>query len=160
MNPNMSRVFIAGFTGTILITLMMYFVSPYLTGGPVDIAAMLSSLLNGSWIMGIVAHFVIGTLILPAIYGLFLYRVLTGSPAVRGMTWGLVLWLVSQAIVMPVLGGGFFSARSGGLSVVMDSMIGHLLYGLVFGIVAGGAHEARFERTEQLGSEVHVRRAG
>jgi len=160
MRPNMSRAFIAGFAGTIFITLMMYFVSPMMSGGPMDIAAMLGGLLGGSWVAGIVAHFVIGTVVFPVIYSLFLFPVLTGSPAVRGMTWGLILWFVSQAVVMPVLGGGFFSSQAGGLMAVMDSLIGHLVYGFVFGVVAGGAHAARIRETEDLGSEAHVRRAG
>jgi hypothetical protein len=160
MRPNMSRVFIAGFVGTVCITLMMYFVSPLMSGGPVDIAAMLSGAVGGSWVAGIIAHFVIGTLILPAIYGYFLFRIFTGGPAVRGMTWGLVLWFISQMAIMPVLGAGFFSAQAGGARAALDSLLGHLAYGLILGVGGGGARRRQSERTEGLGSEVHVRRAG
>jgi hypothetical protein len=44
--------------------------------------------------------------------------------------------------------------------VALDSLIGHLIYGLVFGVVAGGAHEPRPHESSHLGSEVHARRAG
>src|SRR5882762_5467301 len=159
MRPNMSRFFFAGFVGTLFITLMMYFVSPMMSGGPIDIAALLSGVLGGSWAAGMVAHLVIGTLIFPAVYGLLLFHVLTGSPAVRGMTWGLMLWLLSQAVVMPLLGGGFFSSQAGGLKAVMDSLIGHLSYGFVFGVVAGSGYAPR-SRGMDLGSQIRVGRAG
>src|SRR5262245_38042141 len=159
MRPNMSRVFLAGFTGTVCITLMMYFVSPLMSGGPVDIAAMLSNLFGGSWVAGIIAHFIIGTLILPAIYAWFLFRVFTGGPAVRGMTWGLVLWMVSQGILMPLLGAGFFSAQAGGTRAALDSLIGHLTYGLILGVGAGGAHAIRRHEAASMKPEFHARRA-
>lgn len=159
MRPNLTRAFVAGFAATIAITLMMYFVTPMMSGGPMDIAALLGGLLGGSWVAGIVAHFVIGSVIFPLVYCFLAFRVLTGSAAVRGMTWGLILWFVSQAAVMPALGGGFFSSQSGGLTAVMDSLVGHLVYGFVFGVGTGGAH-ARQPAEPALGSEVHVRRAG
>ena len=157
MRPNLSRALVAGFAGTILITLMMYFVSPMMSGGPMDIAALLGGVLGGSWAAGIAAHFVIGTLVFPAIYALLLYRVLTGSPAVRGMTWGLVLWFASQAVVMPALGAGFFSSEAGGAMAAMDSLIGHLAYGFVLGVGAGRGHPVR---VDDLRTQVHMHRAG
>ena len=160
MRPNFSRAFVAGFAGTLVITLMMYFVSPWMTGGPMDIASLLGILFGGSWAAGIVAHAVIGTLILPALYCFLFFRLLTGSPAVRGMSWGLILWFVSQAAVMPLLGAGLFSDRIGGLSVALDSLIGHLAYGLVFGLIAGGTHEPSREHSANFGSHAPMRRAG
>jgi uncharacterized protein DUF6789 len=160
MNPNMMRVFIAGFVSTIIITLMMNLVSPFMSGGLVGTAALLNSLLGTTWRVAIAAHVVIGALVLPAAYGLFVYRTLTGSPAVRGMTWGLVLWILSQAIVVPILGGGFFSSHAGDVMSVMDSLIGHLVYGLVLGVGSGAAHESLSAGIGDLGSEARIRRAG
>jgi hypothetical protein len=159
MRPNLTRVFLAGLTGTVCITLMMYFVSPMMSGGPVDIAAMLSNLFGGSWVAGIIAHFVIGTLILPAIYALLLFRVLTGGPAVRGMTWGLVLWMISQSVLMPLLGAGFFSAEAGGARAALDSLLGHLTYGLILGVGGGAAHVSESDELERIEPGVHARRA-
>jgi len=46
---------------------MMYLVGPMM-GVHMDIAAMLGSMLGGSWAVGMMLHFVNGTLIFPAIY--------------------------------------------------------------------------------------------
>ena len=137
MRPNWTKACLSGFVGTVVITLMMYVVSPWLTGGPMDIAEMLGTLMGTSWATGLIAHFVIGTLVLPTIYTLVLFRMFWGSPSVRGMTFGLILWLMSQVVVLPLVGAGFFSAEAGGGLAVAGSLIGHLLYGLVLGSLAG-----------------------
>lgn len=66
---------------------------------------------------------------------------LPGGPLVKLAAWG-VLWLVSQAVVMPMKGGGFFSMAMGGMLAVMGSLMGHLLYGVVLGGIAGGPEKA------------------
>ena len=137
MKWTLLRAWFAGFVATMIITLMVYFVSPDLTGGPSDLAALLASLLGVTWIAGLTAHFLIGTVVLPSVYLLLQGRLLTGGPAVRGMTWGLLLWVLSQAIVIPVSGGGFFSQDAGGLRAAFDSLLAHLLYGLVLGVTYG-----------------------
>jgi hypothetical protein len=57
---------------------------------------------------------------------------------VKGTTWGIVLWFLAQTVVMPMMGGGFFSMAMGGMMAVMGSLIGHLLYGSILGAIAGG----------------------
>jgi uncharacterized membrane protein YagU involved in acid resistance len=101
-----------------------------------DIAAMLGSMLGGSWIAGLTMHFVNGSVIFPAIYVYALYAHLPGSPAVRGTIWGVALWLVAQTVVMPMMGAGLFSSAMGGMMAAMGSLIGHLLYGSLLGIIA------------------------
>jgi hypothetical protein len=159
MRPNMVRVFIGGFIGTFVFTAMMYFVSPIVTGGPADIASMLATRLGGSRALGMLAHLTIGTLILPAIYATYFFERLSGSPTVRGMTWGLMLWLVAQALVMPFVGGGFFSSVMGGATAAMDSLLGHLVYGFAFGSIAGGAQESHARVTRRVPARSALRRA-
>jgi hypothetical protein len=55
-----------------------------------DIAAMLGSLLGGSWTAGMLLHFVNGSLIFPVVYGLVMYERLPGAPAARGTLWSVV----------------------------------------------------------------------
>ena len=43
--------------------------------------------------------------------------------------------------MMPILGGGFFSSAAGGGKVVMAALIGHLIYGIALGAIAGGAED-------------------
>ena len=141
MSVRLGMAFLGGFIGTLLITAMSYVVSPLIAGVPTDIAALLSEMLGGSWIAGLIAHFMIGTLILPTLYALFVFSRLKGHATVRGMTWGAILWLFAQTIVMPMTGAGFFSANVGGLLSATGSLLGHLLYGLSLGLFSGGPNE-------------------
>ena len=159
MKAKFGRACLAGFLGTIVVTCMVTFASPYMIGGPSDIAAMLAGLMGGSWLAGMAMHFTVGTVVLPLLYVAVLDWRLPGGPALRGAAWGMMLWLVSQAVVIPMTGGGFFSAAAGGVRVVADSLIGHLAYGLVMGVLAGSPHELAFSTRHAIESEPRLRRA-
>jgi hypothetical protein len=51
----------------------------------------------------------------------------------------VILWLLAQAIVMPMMGGGLFSARMGGFMAVMGSLAGHVVYGSLLGVIASAS---------------------
>lgn len=138
MRPKALHAIAGGFVGTVAITILMYWVAPLLTGMPMDIAKMLGDFLGVGWFTGITIHFINGTIIFPLIYAYVLYGVLPGGPAVKGITWGVILWLLAQGVVMPMMGGGFFSANAGGVMAVMGSLIGHVIYGGLLGAIAGG----------------------
>ena len=89
------------------------------------------------------AHFVHGTLIFPLIYAFVLYRFLPGAPRLKGVLWGLILWLLAQVMVMPMMGGGFFSSNRGGMMAAAGSLMGHLIYGVALGGIAGHAAGAQ-----------------
>ena len=134
-HPTFARAVLGGFVGTLAMTAMMYFVAPMM-GLRMDIAAMLGSMLGGSWAAGLMMHFLNGTVILPAIYIYALYARLPGSTAIKGTTWGVVLWLMAQVVVMPMMGGGVFSSAMGGMMAAMGSLVGHVLYGSLLGVIA------------------------
>jgi len=46
---------------------------------------------------------------------------------------------MAQLIVMPMMGGGVFSSAMGGMMAAAGSLVGHLLYGSLFGAIAGRA---------------------
>ena len=54
----------------------------------------------------------------------------------KGITWGLVLWLLAQVVMMPMMGAGFFSVS---VMPAMGSLIGHLAYGWLLGWIAGSS---------------------
>ena len=132
----LARAVLGGLAGTLAMTAMMYLVAPMM-GLHMDIAAMLGSMLGGSWVAGMMMHIVNGAVIFPAIYALALYDRLSGSPAMRGTVWGVALWLVAQVMVVPMMGGGLFSSAMGGMMAAVGSLVGHLLYGSLLGVVAG-----------------------
>ena len=68
MKPNVGKAILGGFIGTVLLTLMMYYVAPMMLGHSMDIAGMLGSKMGGSWMMGMLVHFIDGTFIFALIY--------------------------------------------------------------------------------------------
>jgi hypothetical protein len=139
MRPSPLKALLGGFVGTVAMTLMMYFVAPMMLGKPMDVAAMLGSVLGGSWMMGMAMHLINGSVIFPLVYAYLLYRVLPGEPWVKGTVFAVILWFLSQALVTPMMGGGVFSAKAGGLMAVMASLIGHIVYGVLLGAVSARA---------------------
>src|SRR6266849_2393623 len=134
-HPTFARAALGGFTGTLAMTAMMYFIAPMM-GLHMDIAAMLGSMLGGSWTAGIMMHVVNGSVIFPAIYVYALYAHLPGPPAIRGTLWSIALWVIAQTVVMPMMGAGLFSSAMGAMMAAIGSLIGHILYGSLFGIIA------------------------
>ena len=136
MRPNLVRSIVGGVVGTAVMTAMMYVVAPMM-GLHMDIAEMLGSMLGNNWMAGMMMHVVNGAIIFPLIYVYLLYGWLPGGPIMKGTTWGVILWLLAQVLVMPMMGAGFFSMAMGGMMAAAGSLIGHLLYGSILGAIAG-----------------------
>jgi uncharacterized membrane protein YagU involved in acid resistance len=80
---------------------------------------------------------VLAAVIFPLIYVYLFYTWLPGAPWQKGLLWGVILWLGLEAVMMPMIGGGIFSTEMGGMKAVMAALIGHLVYGAIFGAVTG-----------------------
>lgn len=137
MRPNLGRAVLGGFAGTVVMTVMMYVVSPMMMGMKMDVADMLGSMLGIGWALGMVMHFMLGTIVFPAVYTFALYSWLPGGPTVKGGVWGAMLWVIAQTMVMPMAGAGFFSSAMGGMMAVIGSLVGHLMYGGLLGAITG-----------------------
>ena len=134
--PLIWKAVLGGFVATSVMTMLMY-------GGPamgmpkMDIAAMLGSMLGGWW-MGMIMHFINGTVIFPLIYAYVLFGVLPGQPWLKGVQWGLILWFLAQTVVMPMMGMGFFSSGAPApVAAVLGSLMGHFIYGALLGGIGG-----------------------
>lgn len=138
MRPNIGRAILGGFVGTLAITMLMYKGAPMMGMPRMDIAAMLGQMLGG-WTMGMVMHFLNGTVIFPLLYAYLLFPRLTGAPALKGITWGVILWLLAGIVVMPMMGGGAFGAKAGGMMSAVGSLMGHIIYGALLGWIGGAA---------------------
>ena len=144
MRPNIGKAVLGGFVGSIAFTAMMYMVAPMM-GVHMDVADMLSHAMHVSWIMGMILHFMNGAIIFPLIYAFVVYPLVSGAPAVRGMIWGVALWLLLEVAVLPMMGMKLFGPNMMG---AMASLINHIIYGAILGAIAG------------LGRAVQVPRAG
>lgn len=134
MRPNVTRLVLGGLIATLAMTAMMYLVAPMM-GVRMDIAAMLGSMLGGSWAAGLAMHFFNGGVVFPLVFGYLVVSRLPGPPVLQGALWGTALWLIAQTMIMPMMGAGLFSAAAGGMVAAVGSLVGHLLYGTILGAV-------------------------
>jgi hypothetical protein len=79
-------------------------------------------------------HLLVGVAFALLYAGGFALR-LPGSPAVRGLLFGLGIFVVAQLVFMPLVGAGLFSR--GDPALLVGSLVGHLAYGGVLGLVYG-----------------------
>lgn len=139
MKPNLGRAIAGGLVGTILLTLMMRFVAPMMTGQRMDVAGKLGDMTGMGPIAGMVMHFVIGSVVFALIYAFVLFRFLPGTPWQKGLLTGVIFWLGLEIFMMPMIGGGLFSSHLGGMKIVVAALIAHLVYGAALGGIAGSA---------------------
>lgn len=135
--PPIGRTLLGGLLGTLALTAFLYGAAPPLLGGPMDVARMLAALFDTTWETGILIHFVDGAILFPAVFAALVYPLLRGAPWLRGVGFGVLLWIGAEVVFAPLVGGGLFHAHAGGLPAAALSLAGHLVYGGVLGAVAG-----------------------
>ena len=139
MKPNIGKAIAGGFVGTVLLTLMMRFVAPMMTGQKMDVPGKLGDMTGTGPAGGMVMHFLVGSVIFGLIYAFVLFRFLPGPPWLKGLLGGVLFWLGLEILTMPMIGGGFFSSQVGGMKMAVAALITHLVYGATLGGIAGGA---------------------
>jgi uncharacterized membrane protein YagU involved in acid resistance len=137
---NFARAAVAGLVGTAAMTALLL-VEPSVGLPKIAMGQVLASSLGLTTArlpigpaVGWGLHFIIG-MALAMIYAAVFDRRLPGSAVVRGMLYGVLVFVVAQVVFMPLVGGGFFSR--GDLELVAGSLLGHLLYGGVIGWTYG-----------------------
>lgn len=139
MNLNLGRAALAGLAGTVAMTALML-MAPMMGMPPMNIGAMLGSVMGGNVALGWMAHFVIGVVLALGYAATFAKR-LPGAPVVRGALFSLLPWLMAQVVVMPMMGMGLFS---GSMLAAGGSLMGHIVYGIVLGLVYGSSASPSF----------------
>lgn len=138
---NVGKAMLAGFMATLVMTMIMY-IAPRMGMPKMDVAAMLGGMLGQAtpepmssvWLMGMILHFVNGSVVFPLIFAYVIYDRVPGAPWRKGIVWGLMLWFISQALVMPMMGAGFFSSHAPQpMMTVVGSLMGHIIYGAILG---------------------------
>lgn len=137
----------AGIIATTAMT-MFTFMAP-LMGIEMNIPAMVASTMGAPIIVGWLAHFMIGTILAINFAALFLPKFFSSNKIKSGLIFSLIPWLMAQVVVMPMMsimnGGsyadGFFS---GSILLAGASLMGHLLYGFILGLVYKPKLQAEF----------------
>ena len=140
---NTARGIVAGLVATMVLSMIM--VAKGMMGllPELNVIAMLSSMMKMAPIFGWAAHFMIGALV----WGLgfvAISRILPGSTdLVKGISFGVVAWVMMMVAIMPMAGAGIFGLKMGMVAPMMTLML-HVIYGAVLGLVYGklGAEKA------------------
>ena len=139
---NTARVGLAGLVATAAVTLL-WLVEPVVGLPRLAVGSMLSSwlavataYLPMSPTLGWTIHAVIG-IGLAFVYATWLVARLPGTPIFRGIGFGVSVFLFAQLVFMPLVGAGVFSR--GDLPLLAGSLIGHLFYGALLGLIVGPA---------------------
>lgn len=137
---NIQRAMVAGLIGTAAMTALLM-IEPSIGLPQIAIGQVLGSSLGLASALpsvgpalGWALHFLIGAGLGVTYAALFASR-LPGSPLVRGMLFGILVFLVAQLLFMPFVGGGIFSR--GDVQMILGSLFGHLVYGALTGWVYG-----------------------
>lgn len=144
---NFLRAITAGFIATFVMTVTGFWQAGI--GLPkFDVGSMLAANMGHGYGWGQAAHFIDGML-LALIYARWLYRVLPGPVLVRGILYGIITTVAAGVIVVPLITAslaepaGFFFARTPmpGM-MILGSLIIHLAYGIILGILYIPAEES------------------
>lgn len=147
------RAIAGGLMGTVIITLMMYFMPPMIGMKPMDIGTMLGTMFlphGGStafW-LGLMMHFMMGIAFV-LMYAAALLALRRQSTWGSGAVFGMVLWLIGPMLMMPVMmamhplvqagtmmNPGFFMLGMGkGLMPALASLMMHLFYAVAAALI-------------------------
>ncbi len=120
-----------GLIATTAMTIVML-MAPLMGMPKMLIGNMLARFMHIPIMYGWLAHFMIGSFI--ALGYVLNAEKLPGNRILKGMLYSLLPFLIAQSVVMPVMGAGFFSARTAApMLMIMGSLIGHLVYGAILG---------------------------
>ncbi len=134
MSIRTGRAVLAGVGGTIAMTAFGEWVPPMVGLPPMNPATMLAGAMGGSLALGWLGHFAIG-IVLALIFAAVAFSI-PGSPVVAGALYGVAPWLLAQIAVLPMMGMPLFS---GSAAMAGGSLLGHLVYGGVVGMIYGRA---------------------
>jgi uncharacterized membrane protein YagU involved in acid resistance len=133
MNTQITNTIKGGLFATAAMTMLMV-LAPMMGMPKMPIGNMLAGFMHMPVVLGWIAHFVIGTM-LAAGY-VFIFKPMVGGGVLKGVLFSLIPFFMAQLVVMPMMGAGLFSSHTPApLMMVMGSLIGHLVYGIVLGLI-------------------------
>jgi len=139
---NIGKSMLAGFVATIVLSALM--VMKMMMGLMPDLNAikMMTTMAHGMLgtpavpIVGWVMHFMIGTVLWGVLFALIGNSLPGGGYVSKGLSFGVLAWVLMMVMVMPMAGAGFFGLSLGMMAPVMTLML-HLVYGAVLGGMYG-----------------------
>ncbi len=134
----MSRVqkgMVAGFAATVAVSILEavnVFAGPWVQPFPSVVATLIG--MEGNLAVGWVAHFLAGTLLLGALFGVVCPKLPTDTPETKGIAFAVAAWAVLMVGVLLFGDPRMFNA-GGGFAVVAWMLVTHVVFGIVMGNV-------------------------
>ncbi len=136
MKANLVRTIFGGIIATAVMTMMTY-IAPYMGLPKMDIPGMLSGMLHAPSPVGWLIHIMIGT-VFALCYGWFFInwvRKINGR-VLRGLIFGFAVFVFARIMMMGMMAMGLMPRPDGSQAMnMLGSLIGHLVYGLVIGLM-------------------------
>ena len=128
---------LGGIIATLVMTMLML-AAPMMGMPDMKIGNMMAGFMGIPVWLGWAMHLMIG-IVWAMVYVFLVKDRLTLSPAIKGMLFALLPWILMQLMLMPMMGMGVFSADAPNpVIMVVGTMMGHLVYGLVLGLSTKG----------------------
>ena len=136
---NLIKALLGGFIGTIVFTVMGQFIAPHIIGFPMNIGKMIAGMIHSPENVGVMIHFVMGTILFPISYLLLGYNRIPGPGWLKGLLYLLPIYLVAMIVIVPMAGKGLFFDS---FPAAMIALMGHLIYGVIMGTIIGTPKKA------------------
>lgn len=121
---------IGGLAATAAMT-MLIFLAPLMGMPDMKIGNMIADFIMIPLWLGWLMHLMFG-IVWALFYVLYVRDELTISYILKGTIYALIPWLLMQILLAPIMGLGFFFSKSSEfLMLVLGTMMGHVLYGIV-----------------------------
>jgi len=132
----------AGFVATIVLSILMVTKMKMGVMPELNAIKMMTTMAHGMLgtpavpIIGWIMHFMIGTVVWGVLFALIGKSLPGNGFIVKGLSFGVLAWMLMMVMVMPMAGAGFFGLSLGMMAPVI-TLILHLVYGAVLGGLYG-----------------------
>ena len=124
----------AGIIATIVLTVITGFVAPMI-GLPLSGVVYRVSRLRNEWKLIVVLLYALNRIVfLPLIYVLGVRKILSGTGFIKGLIFGVGLWVFLWFLFRPLFtGGNFFWNNPVHVGHALASLVGNIIYGAIIG---------------------------
>src|SRR5262245_15880683 len=133
---NSMRGMLAGLIATLVLSGLLLFKSTIELAPPLNIIMLLPQLGCISVVQAWMGRFLVGVVVWGLLFGAFGATWDKGAYWLKGIIFGLFAWVMMMVLFMPLAKAGFFGARIG-IEAPLVTLLYHLVYGAVLGVVYG-----------------------
>ena len=132
MNKYLNGI-VSGFIATFVLSILMVIKGAVGIMPQFDVIKDMSTTIGTTSIAaGWFLHFILGSVLWGVLFALTV-DFFKGGYWLRGVQFGLIIWLLMMIVFMPFVGNGFFASNLGAPAFVMTLVL-HIIFGFVLGV--------------------------